>query len=97
MKTELEKLIEQHPNLEYEDGYFYKDSEDDGYLTDADGKSLDAVGLINDYFDGYSITLPNNGDPREDIREEVSGWEYVRHTFEEDYNKAWEAIKPIKK
>lgn len=87
-------LIEQYPNLEYEDGYFYEDTDSEGYLVDDDMKPLDAHSYIEWFFHGESITLPNSGDPREDREQVMTGKEYISYMFNDDYSLAFQYIHP---
>lgn len=91
--TELTTLLTKYPNLEYEDGFFYPDSEDDGYILDDKGKPLDAKSFIEEYFEGEEVcTNPNEPDPCKEEVEKVTGEQYVRYVFDSDYSKAFKEI-----
>lgn len=93
----LQDLITKYPNLEYEDGFFYPDSEDDAYITDDKGMPLNADEVIASFWEGESITLPNGGDPREDKEQVVTGKEYVAYVFQDDYEAAFKCIHNMSK
>lgn len=95
--TEITTLLAKYPNLEYEDGFFYPDSEDDGFITNRSGVPLNARELIENFWEGESITLPNNGDPREDKEQVVTGKEYVAYVFQGDYEAAFKCIHNMSK
>lgn len=90
MKTEIELLKKQHPNLEYEDGYLYADG--DGYLHDK-GVPLDGKHLISEFFEGREI--PENIDeldPEKMNYIPASGREYVKYMFNGDYSQALKGV-----
>lgn len=94
MKTLLETLLELYPNLEYEDGFLYPDFDEDGYLTDEDGKSLDGTAIVEEHFEGKEIcTNPMEPDPRKEIYAPASGKENIEYWHSGDYNKALKSIK----
>lgn len=93
MKTLLEKLLETYPNLQYEDGYLYKDTEIDGTLHD-NFIALDGKRLIEDHFEGHDIcTNPEEPDPTKEIYAPASGREVINYWYNGDYNKAIKSLK----
>lgn len=94
MKTEIEKLIEQYPELMYEDGYLYPNPDDDGYLHE-NGVPLDGKHLIAEYFEGWSLMLPSgDGDPIKEREHIATGREFIKESyFENDYSEALKYIK----
>lgn len=92
MKTEIEKLLKQYPDLQYEDGFLYADKDDDGYLHDK-GVPLDGKHLISEFYEGREI--PENVDevdPEKMNYIPASGMEYVKYMFNGDFNKALKSI-----
>lgn len=92
MKTEIEILKEQYPNLQYEDGYLYADKEDDGYLH-WKGVPLDGKHLISEFFEGREI--PQNVDevdPEKMNYIPASGRQYIKYQYNDNYSEALKYI-----
>lgn len=87
MKTEIENLLAIYPELEYEDGFLYPNKDDDGYI------SKEADSLIAEFFEGREIPEnPNEYDPEKMNYIPVSGLEYIKYRFNNDFNLALQEI-----
>lgn len=94
----IAELKVQYPNLTYEDGYLYENTEDEHYMAFFNKDKMqiepyDANSLLEDHYEGYTIiTNPNESDPRKEEESPVSGSEYIRIMFNGDYNLALKNI-----
>lgn len=92
MKIFIETLKEQHPNLQYEDGFLYTDPDNDGYMIH-NGVALDGKYLISEFFEGRELPEnPNEVDPTKMNYTPVSGREYIKVIYRDDFQ---EALKEI--
>lgn len=92
MKTEIEKLKEQYPELNYEDGYLYATPDDEGYLHDK-GVPLDGKHLIEEFFENREMPEnPNENNPEKENYIPVSGRRYIHYYYNGDYS---EALKEV--
>lgn len=92
MKLEIERLIAQYPELNYEDGYLYATPDDEGYLHDK-GVPLDGKHLISEYFEGNEICInPEEPDPTKEEYAPASGKANIDYWHNGDFNKALRSI-----
>jgi len=94
----IEDLKSENPNITYEDGYLYEDRETEYMMSFYNKEKMqiepyDANSLLEDHYDGYTIiTNPNEPDPSKEEETPVSGSEYIRIMFNDDYNLALKNI-----
>lgn len=86
MKTELEKLIEENPNMEYWDGTFAVFENDD--IIQVISENADYI--IEQHYEGYTLTkVHSSGAPWLEEEREVSGAIYIESKFNNNYERAF--------
>ena len=95
MKSELERLFSELPQLDWHQGEIYKSKKHTKPLFDEEQSNA----IIADYFNGSEITVPGeDNNPENETFKEVNGYVYIEYHFQGSYKDAFlSAINSLKK